>query len=749
MAELQIIDNDVQYYLNHIAAYEREFTKWESRVVRILKRYRDDTRSSQDTGSRFNILWSNVQTLKAATFAKLPKPDVSRRFRDNDAVGRVASLILERALDYEITHYGDYKESLTSSIYDRFLGGRGVAWVRYEPRFKPMQTDDLQISEDTESEEAEQPSEELDYECAPTDYVHWKDFGHNVARTWEETSIVWRKVYMTRQMLTERFGDEGKTVPLDSQPDEMKNATKENVEKRALVYEMWDKDKSKAYWLSKSQGKFLDEKDDPLELDGFYPCPKPLYATITNENLVPVPDFALYQDQANSLDILSDRIDGLVKALQVKGVYDAGAPELSRLFTEGENNSLIPVKNWNAFAEKQGLKGAIDMVDITPIAQGLVNAYQAFEQVKSQVYDITGISDIVRGQSVASETATAQQIKGQYASLRLKSYQDDVAQFATGLIQLKAQIICKHFDPQTILMISAAEQLSEQDQQLIPQALELLKNEPMRSFRIEISTDSMINIDENKEKQDRVEFLGAVSGYIEKAVQAAQVSPEIVPMMLDLLKFGVTGFKVGKSVEGMIDQTAEKLKEQMAQKANQPLPPDPEQMKAQADAAAKEAEQQQQFTLDQAKIQTESQERIAKEELATQERLYSDEMNKKYEIEKAAKQVELETIKAEEAKKVREFEEWKVRYIEANKLRLAGMKASPNGIEGENELEAEEMENPSQIQALLDSQEEQKQTSQELMQGINTLIEIMQKPRVRKLVHDENGRPVSSVETLQ
>ncbi|MFA6040543.1 MAG: hypothetical protein WC733_03490 [Methylophilus sp.] len=751
MAEIQIIDNDVQYYLNHIAAYEREFTKWESRVVRILKRYRDDTRSSQDTGSRFNILWSNVQTLKAATFAKLPKPDVSRRFRDNDAVGRVASLILERALDYEITHYGDYKESLTSSIYDRFLGGRGVAWVRYEPRFKPMQTDDLQITEDTENEaeEYEQPSEELDYECAPTDYVHWKDFGHNVARTWEETSIVWRKVYMTRQMLVERFGDEGKSVPLDSQPDEMKNATKENVEKRALVYEMWDKDKSKAYWLSKSQGKFLDEKDDPLELEGFYPCPKPLYATITNENLVPVPDFALYQDQANSLDILSDRIDGLVKALQVKGVYDAGAPELSRLFTEGENNSLIPVKNWNAFAEKQGLKGAIDMVDITPIAQGLVNAYQAFEQVKSQVYDITGISDIVRGQSVASETATAQQIKGQYASLRLKSYQDDVAQFATGLIQLKAQIICKHFDPQTILMISAAEQLSEQDQELIPQALELLKNEPMRSFRIEISTDSMINIDENKEKQDRVEFLGAVSGYIEKAVQAAQVSPEIVPMMLDLLKFGVTGFKVGKSVEGMIDQTAEQLKEQMAQKAQQPPQPDPEQMKAQAqaqmsqmqmqaDAQQKQAEMEHNMQIEGAKMQANQQ----SEQLRMQADAEKFRLQQEAELQKAQFAAQLENIKQENAKELEaqrlEFERWKVIVQENNKLRIAGISKSTDS-------EGESMEGDIFDKILVT----QEQSTQDLADKLNSLIELMQKPRIRKLVHDENGRPVSSVETLQ
>ena len=617
----ETIDFDVQQYLNHIASYDREFAKWETRVTKILKRYRDDTRTAQDSGSRFNILWSNVQTLKAATFARIPKPDVSRRFRDNDQVGRVASMILERALDYEITHYTDYRETLASSVYDRFLGGRGVAWVRYEPKFTsaPMEglpEDGTQISEDAENELREE--ETLDYECAPTDYVHWRDFGHSVARTWEEVGIVWRKVYMTRPMLEERFGEEiAKTVPLDAEPQEMKNASKEGVDKRALIFEIWDKDTGKALWLSKSLSKVLDERDDPLGLEGFFPCPKPLYATLTNESLVPVPDYALYQDQANALDTLSDRIDGLVKALQVKGVYDASTPELARLFSEATNNDLIPVKNFTAFAEKAGLKGSIDLVDLQPIAIALREAYGAFEQVKSQVYDITGISDIIRGQSVASETATAQQIKGQYASLRLKSYQDDVARFATSMIQLKAQIICKHFSPDTILMMSAAEQFNEADKQYIGPALELLKNEPLRSFRVEISTDSLIALDDAQEKQDRVEFLTATSQFLEKAVQASTAAPQIVPLVLDLLKFGVQGFRVGKSMEGQIEQTAEMLKKEMAQKAQQPPPPDPEQIKQQAETQrfqqqqqmemqARDAEMRQEAMLEQMRAQIEA-----------------------------------------------------------------------------------------------------------------------------------------------
>lgn len=630
--EVQIPD-EVQYYLNHIAAYDREFSKWETRVTKILKRYRDDNRNSQDTGSRFNILWSNVQTLKAATFARMPKPDVSRRFRDNDPVGRVAAMILERALDFEITHYPDYRDTLTSAIYDRFLGGRGVSWARYEPHIRAMggPDDGSQITED--QDEAPQLEEQLEYECAPTDYVHWRDFGHNVARTWEEVTIVWRKVYMTRPMLRERFPDIADKIPLDAQPEEMKNASKEGVDKRALIYEIWDKDTGKALWMSKSLSKVLDEKPDPLGLESFFPCPKPLFSTITNESLVPIPDFALYQDQANALDTLSDRIDGLVKALQVKGVYDAATPELARLFTEATNNDLIPVKNYAALAEKGGLKGGIDLVEILPIAQALGQAYQAFEQVKGQIYDITGISDIVRGQSVASETATAQQIKGQYASLRLKVYQDDVARFATHMVQLKAQIICQHFAPQTIAMMAAVDQLAPQDQQYIGPAIELLRNDPMRSFRIEISTDSMIMMDEQQEKQDRMEFLGATSGFLEKCVQASQVAPQIVPLALDMLKFGVTGFRVGKSMEGVIDQAAEQFKKELAQKAQEPTPPDPEQIKQQAETQREQGRLQMEMQLEQMRMAMEQQaeeRKIEREMMMEQVRMQGEAMMERF-----------------------------------------------------------------------------------------------------------------------
>ena len=194
-------------------------------------------------------------------------------------------------------------------------------------------------------------------------------------------------------------------------------------------------------------------------------------------------------------------------SLKVRGVYDASNSELQRLFSEGENNTLIPVKNWQAFAEKQGMRGAIDLVDIAPFAVALQQSYQAMDQVKGQIYEIIGIADIQRGQTDPNETLGAQIIKSNNAAGRLKTMQHSVVDFATKLLQLKAQIICKHFTPESIIKMSAADQMSQQDQMLIPQAIQMLKDPNIGNFRVEVTSDSMIFQDEQQEKADRMQFL--------------------------------------------------------------------------------------------------------------------------------------------------------------------------------------------------------------------------------------------------
>lgn len=678
-------------WYNTIASYERTYKKWEGRADKILKRYRDDSRTQNNPNARFNILYSNVQTVIPAIFARLPRPDVSRRFRDNDPIGRVASMMLERALEFELEHYTDYKSAMDSVVFDRMIGGRGTAWVRYEPHIvadqKGMPEDGFQVTEDIDEVDESQEGlenespERIEYECVPIDYVHWRDFGHSVARTWEEVTSVWRKVYMNRNALVERFGEEvGYQIPLDSTPSDGKTyAHQQDAAEQAVIYEIWDKESGTALWISKSLGKILDERPDPLQLENFWPCPKPLYSNLTTENLEPIPDFVMYQDQAKELDTLADRIDGLINALKVRGVYDASSSELQRLFSEGENNTLIPVHNWMAFAEKQGMKGAIDLVDIAPFANALMSCYQAMEQVKGQIYEIMGIADIQRGQTDPNETLGAQIIKSNNAAGRLKTMQNHVVQFATTLLSIKAQIICNHFSEDTIIKISGADQLSDADKQLVPQALQLLKSESAKNFRIEVTSDSMIYQDEQQEKQNRVEFLTAVSQFVQTALPVGQAVPELVPLFMEMLKFGVTAFKAGKQIEGLIDETADKFREQARAQEGQPKQPSPEVQKLQMQAQMKQQEMQAQMQLEQQKMQMQIEMERAKQEYQSQE----TQVRMQMEMQRDAAEREMEMKVAQMKLMTERNTQLLLAYVNNGaKVEVAQISAGVNGGEG-------------------------------------------------------------------
>ena len=751
------VDRTYEDWYKTIMSYERTFKRWEARHERIIKKYNDDSRYDRHPNARFNILWSNVQTIQPAIFARLPRPDVSRRFRDNDPVGRVASMMLERALEFEIEHYGDYKSAMNNTVLDRLLGGRGVSWVRYEPHFaadvEGEPDDGFQVTED--SDEAETPeaqeienTERIEYECAPVDYVHWKEFGHSPgARTWEEVTCVWRKVYMSRPALVERFGEElGYKIPLDTKPQDDKNSYKpmEGIYE-AVIYEIWDKETGKVLWLSKSLGKIIDERDDPLQLECFFPCPKPLYSTLTTDSLEPIPDFVIYQDQARELDTLCDRIDGLINALKVRGVYDASSSELQRLFSEGENNTLIPVDNWQAFAEKQGMKGAIDLVDITPFAQALAQCYQAMEQVKGQIYELMGIADIQRGQSDPNETLGAQIIKSNNASGRLKTMQHAVVDFATSLLSIKSQIICNHFTDETLVQISGAMQLSDQDKVLIPQAIALLRDQASKNFRIEVTSDSMIYQDEQQEISDRVAFLSAVSAFMQSAMPAAQASPELTPMLCEMLKFGVTAFKAGKQLEGIIDQTADDLRKQYEASKGQPKQPPVEIQKVQMEQQAEMQKLQMQAQLEQAKMQSQMQLEKAKQEYQAQENQLKFQLEAQRNMEEKQMELQLEQTRmdSENNKELLLAYLNNAAKIETTRISSgldSGEAAYADNVQMANILQDSLGYSTMKNHPLQPALDQMHQSNQQLTEMLAALITKMHQPK--RVVRDENGKIV-------
>src|ERR1700675_656423 len=92
----------VAFWRNEIQLWERTADKWLKRGRKIMKRYKDVRTPREDAVTRLNILWSNVQTRVPALYARDPKPEVERRFKDKDPVGRQVAGVLERCLDYTI-----------------------------------------------------------------------------------------------------------------------------------------------------------------------------------------------------------------------------------------------------------------------------------------------------------------------------------------------------------------------------------------------------------------------------------------------------------------------------------------------------------------------------------------------------------------------------------------------------------------------------------------------------------------------
>lgn len=610
-------DNPLARWKREIQLAKKHFAAWEARGDKVVSRYRDDrndggeeTITLGNAQRRFNILWSNVQTLMPAMYSRPPKVQVSRRFNDADPVARCASIMIERAVDVELEKY-DIGAVVRPAVEDRLLPGRGTAWVRYEVKSKAVPTRvALQVSQDGGYQldgqpytgEVEQrdglafgtgaPQEEIDHQCTPADYVHWKDFLCSPARLWEEVRWVARKVYMGREALVKRFGDEiGNAVQLNAKPPGLEKDDPAGAAMScAEVWELWDKASRKVYWINEAFDKFLDEKPDPLNLAAFFPTPKPLCATLTTGSLIPVPDFCQYQDQAQELDDLTNRIALLTKALKVVGVYNSTYESLKQLLDEGVDNTMIPVDAWGAFGEKGGLKGAVDFLPIEQVIAVLLRLYEARAQVKQDLYEVTGIGDVIRGSSDPNETATAQGIKAKYAGLRLTEHQADVERFARDLIRLKAEIMCEKYEPQALVVMSGILQTPEgawpeqpppaegqppeppppQPDPANPEtwppqiheALKLLKSPLFRDFRIDIETRSMAQMDEEGDRQQAMGFLESVGGFMSQAQGMVQQSPPTAELAGELLLFAVRKWRVGRELESVFDRAIQAMKAQ-------------------------------------------------------------------------------------------------------------------------------------------------------------------------------------------
>lgn len=629
---------------------EMDSHRFVTRGREIERRYMDERTTAERDMARFNVFWSNVQTLKPAIYAAPPKAVVQRRYLDTDPIARAASTILQRAIQTNIDQTG-WHESTDMAVLDYLVPGRGVCWARYEPHFDDVsavqvkageavedgvETPAMEGNEAAEATEVEPtapgPDFEADadndgtmpeddglqvtndvegkivtYEEVCWDYVNWDDFRHSPARVWQEVRWVARRVMIGLEDGIERFGNMFKAVPMTWRPEGLnENEPAYQLFTRAVVWEVWDKPSRKVYWICPDYGDApLDVRDDWLKLTDFFPCPRPLYATLNNSTLMPSADFRFYQDQANELDDLTGRIEKITQVIKVAGVYDSANDGVQRVMNEGVENQLIPVENWSSFAEKGGFKGAVDFLPIEQAVVALKQLLEAREQTKQDLYEITGIADIVRGQGQASETATAQRIKGQFAQIRLRSRVGEVARFCRDMVRITGEIVCKHFQPQTLMLLSDYQQTQGADPQTAMQAIALLKNDQARGFRIEIEVDSTVVADQEQEQSSRVAFLQMAGQFLEQAVPLAQQVPQLGYLAGQMLLFGIRGFPVGREMETVFEQALDQL-QKAATQPQQPPPPDPAAMKVEQDGQIAMAELQQKGALEQQRMQMEA-----------------------------------------------------------------------------------------------------------------------------------------------
>lgn len=577
---------------------------------RVYARYQDD-RSTEASFNlkRANIFYANVNTIKESLFNSLPKPEVSRLHKGDfeDDVARVAAMILQRALGYEVHCAESFEAAIKAAILDRLVPGIGQVWCRFE---KP--------------------------EAVYIDVLYWEEFIYSPARNWEAVWWVGRRHELTKEEFVERYGEEG-FAQAQMIKDDNNVTPKEITADKYQVYEIWDKTKKKVYHICKGAEKPLKELDDPYQLLGFFPCPKPLIANVTTSAFLPVTDYHIAQDQYNELDILYARMALISKAVKVAGCYDASATGIGKML-EGQENMLVPVDNWAMYAERGGAKG---MIDWYPVEQ-VVTVFQAlqsqYESVKGVLYEITGMSDIMRGASNQYETAAAQQIKAQFASVRMNGYQRDVSYFVRDTLRIMADLMMRLYSDQKFIGIVG--NFTQADMQYIPPAMQVLRSDTMRKYKVDIEADSLTQADWALEKNQRMELVGYMSQFLMAAVPAVKQTPELGALLLSMIKFSVAGFKGAAEIEGILDQQLEKMT-QAAQQPPGPPQPSPEEMQAQAEGQKMQAQMQMEQQKAQQQMQLEQQK--ATNEAALKQR----ELDGKLALERIQAEADIATAQAE------------------------------------------------------------------------------------------------------
>lgn len=511
----------------------------------------------------FNILYSNVEVLQPALYNQKPIPIVTRKYKDPDPVAKVAAEVSTRLLKYlleaENADCDTFDEGLQSSVLDVIVTNRGLNRFKYD--------------------------ENEDYgEGVYAEGVRWDKFFHGYARTWKKVPWIGFEWDMSEAEVRKNFknadgtpiaGIDFKNLAEDLDENNDKGETRQQTAgvKLAKVFEIWDKNTRSMFFISAifPEG-VLRYTEDPFGLVNFYPVPKPLNLMRKITTLTPTPLYEQYKSQAKELNEITRRLKAIIRAMKVRGFYNSTVEGIEKVL-EAEDNTMVPVENVASMPEGMAVDKLLWMMPLQELATTAQNLYNDRERIKQVIYEITGISDILRGASVASETATAQNIKNQWGSLRLKKMQKEVQRYCRDALAIMLEIAVTSFDNETIAAMTGLPLMFEADKKKIQEAfqaaganpeeppppdvqkaleapswevvLELLRNDKLRSYKIDIETNSTIDAEAAQDKQDIAELLNSVSQFlngvaplIEKGVLPFEIAKEMLLSVSRRYTFG-------------------------------------------------------------------------------------------------------------------------------------------------------------------------------------------------------------------
>lgn len=527
----------------------------------------------------FNILHSNVETIVPAIYNSAGKPDIRPKFNNPDPAAKQAADLFERAI---LANVDDSRMDIEveASAQDAFMAGRGIVRVKFDADVTQQPVIDPSTGQPAFDAEGQPVLQDvLANERVPYEVVSWRDYRQGPAKRWSEVPWVAYRHTVTQEALQELEDEDLKAA---QEPERPATDDKGDVS----IWEIWCKDTGKVY-LIEENGKVLAIKDDPLGLPGFFPQAQPLQPITGTGKLCPVCPFTVYKALAEELDSITVRIRHIVAGLKVRGAFVGNAENILAV-ADADDNTLTPLGDMENLVAAGGLDKAIMWWPIETAQKVLQGLYLQREQTKQAIYEITGISDIIRGQGMASETATAQNIKQQWGSLRIKKLQRMIERQVRELFVLTVEIMARHFQPQSLAKMAGMP--------LTPELMQFLQK-PFDHYRIDVESDSTVRADMTQNRREMAEFLQGTAQYFNTMAPIIQSAPAAAGEAAEIYSAFARQFNLGKQAEDALDRMVT-----LAKEASKDPKPSAEQQAAQAEMQMRQQEATQKHELEVAKI---------------------------------------------------------------------------------------------------------------------------------------------------